>query len=515
MPAVPSRARFSFWCKAALTGLLIVLADHLAGGGGSVVGVFALAWAAAVVAAHRAPCRHAGARTALLAAFALAAVQFEQPGLLAFMLFCVALATAVILPRARFLDAWRWSLRLILHGVAGLAAPFADARRALALRRAAQKRIGKIPTRFRWLGVLALPVIGGGVFLALFSAANPLISGALARLRLPDLSQVPDHAPLWLATLLAVWATLRPRRLRLFDREKVRPLDLGLPQPGVLSLTLALVVFNAVFALQNGLDIAFLWSGAPLPDGMTLADYAHRGAYPLIATALLAGAFVLVVLRPGSPGAAQPWIRRMVVLWVAQNVLLVASSALRTVDYIEVYSLTRLRLAALMWMGLVAVGLVLICWRLLRGRSGAWLINANAVAALAVLSACTVIDLGAVAAAWNVRHAREVGGAGAALDVCYLNSLGPSALVSVAELERRPLPPELADRITWLRVRQAADLARAQSDPRAWTWRGARRLARAEAISPNHPGPIDGGSLRDCSGALRSASRLTPPRQAQ
>ena len=36
-----------------------------------------------------------------------------------------------------------------------------------------------------------------------------------------------------------------------------------------------------------------------LPDGMTYANYAHRGAYPLMLTGLLAGAFALV---------AQPWL---------------------------------------------------------------------------------------------------------------------------------------------------------------------------------------------------------------
>ncbi|WP_163595012.1 DUF4153 domain-containing protein, partial [Klebsiella pneumoniae] len=88
--------------------------------------------------------------------------------------------------------------------------------------------------------------------------------------------------------------------------------------------------------------------------------------------------FVLVALRPGSPSAADPTIRRLVVLWVAQNLLLVASSILRTLDYVAAYSLTSFRIAALAWMGLVAIGLALICWRMLAGRSAAWLINANA-----------------------------------------------------------------------------------------------------------------------------------------
>ena len=34
-------------------------------------------------------------------------------------------------------------------------------------------------------------------------------------------------------------------------------------------------------------------------------------------------------------------------LWIAQNLLLVASTMLRTLDYVEAYSLTELRIAAL------------------------------------------------------------------------------------------------------------------------------------------------------------------------
>src|ERR1700709_1476859 len=98
-------------------------------------------------------------------------------------------------------------------------------------------------------------------------------------------------------------------------------------------------------------------------------------------------------------------------------------------------------------MGLVALGLALICYRLLRGKSAAWLINANLLAAVLVLAGWPGCDFGAVAAAWNVRHAREAGGAGAGLDLCYLNELGPSALLPLIELESRPLPAELRERV--------------------------------------------------------------------
>ncbi len=101
---------------------------------------------------------------------------------------------------------------------------------------------------------------------------------------------------------------------------------------------------------------------------MTYAAYAHRGAYPLIVTALLAAGFVLAALRPGSATANDPLIRRLVYAWVAQNIVLVISSILRLDLYVGIYSLTYWRIAAFVWMGLVAAGLALIIVRIALGK---------------------------------------------------------------------------------------------------------------------------------------------------
>jgi hypothetical protein len=335
----------------------------------------------------------------------------------------------------------------------------------------------------RFLPLLILPALGTALFLALFSAANPLIGDAFSRI---DLSEAAgglsgERLVFWLLLVVLVWGLLRPTRVLLSPRaadEGEAPFLALNP----LSVILSLLAFNAVFAVQNGLDILFLWSGAALPGDMTLAEYAHRGAYPLIATALLAGLFVLVALQPGSPTERSPLARRLVYAWIAQNVLLVASTMLRTVDYIEAYSLTRLRISALVWMALVAVGLLLVCWRLWRGRSGAWLINANLAAAALALTGCAFIDLGAVAAGWNVRHAREAGGRGTQIDLCYLQRLGPSALLPLVELEGRRLPAQVAERATWVRNLLMDELEAAQAGWRGWTLRGHRRLAEARRL---------------------------------
>lgn len=438
---------------------------------------------------------------ALSAALGLALLQIERATLLGWALFAVAVGMAVLAPRAAVGDdAFQWALRLLAGALKAIVGPVFDVRAVLAAQARAK------PLKLAGLAVAALlPVTGGAIFLWLFAQANPLIEEGLSRLRLPAL----DAARLVFCAIVAfmAWTALRPRGFRWKARERQARVR-GLPAITGGSVLASLVVFNLVFALQNGLDVAFLWSGAPLPAGMSLADYAHRGAYPLVVTALLAGLFVLVFLQPGTPTAASRPIRALVMAWVAQNLFLVASTILRTADYIEAYSLTRMRIAALLWMGLVALGLVLIAWRLAKGKSGGWLINRNALAAGLVLAGCSIVDLGAVAAAWNVRHAREVGGRGVALDLCYFDQLGGAGLVSLAALEQRPLPPETLDRVRWKRQELRGKVVEQQNDWRAWRWRDARRLARDARLPGAAPLPAPHG--RGCDGGIMRPARPEP-----
>ncbi|WP_350354488.1 DUF4153 domain-containing protein [Brevundimonas fontaquae] len=402
--------------------------------------------------------------------------------------------------------AWGWTQRLALHCFFALFGPVIDLLKVSRLRRG---RGGM--SALNLLGLLIMPVVGGAIFLALFSAANPIISNALANLALPSLSpQNTLRALFWCAVFIGVRSLLRPRWRKPLVALPER--KIGKPSAFLTrTITLSLIVFNAVFALQNSLDLVFLWSGAPLPGDMGLAEYAHRGAYPLIVTALLAGLFVLVALQPGSDTASKPIVRRLVLVWIAQNMILVASSLLRTADYIEAYALTRFRIAAMIWMVLVAVGLVLICWRMLADKSAHWLINANVLAALIVLAVVSVVDLGAVAAGWNVRHAKEVGGRGVAVDLGYLHTLGAPALVSLVELEAALDDAVLRDRVAAVRQDILLNVQRRQGDWRGWTWRDQRRLDRIHALRQNGALSAPAPGARGWDGRLLQTAPIAAP----
>jgi hypothetical protein len=468
----------SFWRKAIFAGFLVVLADVLLfdSSGGSVLGLFMGAWAVLSFAAHKSGWDKPWSITAFALSISFAGALIYDPSLLAIMLFLATLGIAIMLPQIEGAgDGWYWAKRLAFHSIVAPFNPIIDLARFTKARRRSGTRlsVGRI------LPVLVLPAIGSALFLSLFAMANPVISDFLEQIRFGNIDGL-DIVRLffWGFIFIIVWSTMRPWR------SKAQFSQLGDTAPGriagvsIASVTLSLIMFNLLFGLQNGLDMAFLAGDIHLPKQFTLAEYAHRGAYPLVATALLAGLFIVLTTHPKSDLAGNSLIRWLVIIWVAQNLLLLGFTVQRTLMYIDSYSLTRLRIAALIWMGLVGTGLVLVTWRMLRGNSLAWLVNGNAIAAFMVLAACSVVDLGSIAAHWNVKHAREVGGKGVHLDLCYLNDLNSSSLLALAKLDQQQgLDPAFKQRVTLVRQTVQKRIETRQQAKGGWRWRDAQRLA--------------------------------------
>ncbi len=346
----------------------------------------------------------------------------------------------------------------------------------------------------RWALAWIVPLAGAMVFLFLFGLANPVVSHGLTfvirpllrwleSLRLP----FPDRVFAWGLIVAASWVLLRIRWRRPVtdtgDSGGAPAAPAGIaPAPARLARR-SLAVFNLVFLAQNALDLAYLWGGLNLPEGLTFAAYAHRGAYPLVITALLAAGFMLALVRPGGLAERDRAVRGLFWAWIAQNVFLTASAALRLDLYVGVYGLTRLRLAAALWMGLVALGLLAIGVRIARGRDHRWLLNVNAAALLLVLVACAAWNSDGFIADRNVRHCREAGGHGPSLDLAYLVRLGPDVLPALRRFSSLPgATPRRGEA-----ARACLDLEN-RLDARFRDWRGwtfsEARLLREDFLRP-------------------------------
>lgn len=341
-----------------------------------------------------------------------------------------------------------------------------------------------------WVG----PVLMSAVFVGLFAIANPVIEGWVSTAG-SWLAQAPEllefvRLIFWSLTALGLWALLRARPIGGRGRRKMA--ELG--APGVITampraarapvdtaaltawVVRCLICFNLAFAMQTATDVMHLWGGMRLPDGMSVREYARRGAYPLVATALLAAVFVLITFRSGAVGKQWRAARVLVYIWLAQNTLLVVSAVWRLSVYVEAYQMTRLRMAAGLWMALVAFGIVTIVVRIARRRSNRWLLRINTLAAAVLLVGACTVNFDRIIADYNVNasfnHDRDGDGETREwVDVAYLEHLGYEALPGLYRLEHDSGEAVIRNRALDAIARLESLLAQQTDDWRGWTWR--------------------------------------------
>jgi len=289
-----------------------------------------------------------------------------------------------------------------------------------------------------------LPIFLSLVFLYLFARANPIMMDWLDNIDIKILFSVLSfwRVVFWVIVASLVVLVIRPRLKLSGCKNKgsvsVKSNDIRdfarwvFTKDAVLR---SLVIFNLMFALQTFMDVNYLWAEGALPEGVSYAQYAHKGAYPLIVTALLAALFALVTQSAKEEISGSKIISGLMYLWIGQNVFLVFSAIYRTSLYVEIYALTYMRVAAFIWMGLVACGLIWIILRGALGKSNRWLINANVLTLLTVLYITSFVNVGGVIAHYNVAHSKEVSGKGVALDVTYLREMGTVAIPALQKYD--------------------------------------------------------------------------------
>lgn len=278
------------------------------------------------------------------------------------------------------------------------------------------------------LRATALPLGIGGLFLVLFASANPLIEAGLDGAFDSELVSAEQFSRgvFWVIGACLLWPYLTASSR--FTALTHKPTGISLPLTGLVnasSVRTSLILFNVMFAVQTVSDIGVLSGGMTLPEGMTYASYAHRGAYPLLITALLSGAFA-VMIRPMVAQSAL--LRGLMYLWLGQTLFLVLTAAVRLGLYVEAYTLTYLRVAGFIWMGLIFVGIVLIIVQLAQARPTAWLLRGNGIAVAATLYACCFINFVYLITDYNMSHT-----APEQLDLDYLCNLGEQVIPAMME----------------------------------------------------------------------------------
>lgn len=495
MVGYASTWRKSYPFIASATLIVVAMADFLIYG-------HPIGWATALLAAvllglqivkSTRVAKSFGGRIMLLAAAGLLVALVEQPNSLNITYIVVCLATIAITNTLGWdNDFTRWLKRFALWLNNSWASLFQENGRVVRW----LMRYGFSPGIAKWVAAWVLPILAASVFVGLFAWANPIISDFFSRLGVwieKAVQKLPEYFSFfrilfWIVVAMAAWMLMRGRIRRRRPAPIIRRVPgtdqvvyVTPPRPVIVEQTprniplgfvvRCLILFNIVFLVENALDTKFLWVEGALPHRLEYREYVRRGAYPLVAAALLAGAFVLVTFRPGSSSEKSKPTRMLVYAWIAQTILLTLSAAWRLGRYIEMSELTRLRVASIIWFAIVALGLAYVIARIVTSRSNRWLINVNALTALLILYPCCFVNFDGMIADFNAGHCAESNGRGSPLDIEYMQTLGPAALpalerarANITVAGRQEQAIEVSDEL-YAQLRVQLD------DWRGWTWR--------------------------------------------
>lgn len=270
---------------------------------------------------------------------------------------------------------------------------------------------GSIPAAFLRNWGLAIGL--GLVFAMLFLIANPMaqlgldnLLGAFGDLEF-DIGRVLFWAFFTLVFTFAIAAAFVP-----VTEKHCKPRTGGFSD---IQLRNALAVFCGLFAAQLLSDLTVLFGDASVMDAATLANYAHRGAYPLVFTALLAGLFMIISRRAAR---TNPIIKILLAIWVMQNAVLLCLAAWRLAEYTDSHGLTYLRIYAGIWMAMVLAGLGMVGFDLWHPQDDGWLIRWNWRLTLGVLYGVCFVSFSSII----VHNFADRNVAGKPFDTYYLCS---------------------------------------------------------------------------------------------
>lgn len=167
-----------------------------------------------------------------------------------------------------------------------------------------------------------------------------------------------------------------------------------------------LALVNALLLVVNIIDIDWVWIGFTVPEDFSLKQFVHEGTYALIFSILLSIVVVLWVFRGNQNFYwRNTWLKRLAMLWVAQNGILAVSVFLRNWHYINFHGLAYKRIGVIVFLALVLVGLVTLFIKVKERRSLYYLVRVNTWAAFAMLVGLTTIDWDSFIVRVNLKHA--------------------------------------------------------------------------------------------------------------
>jgi len=166
---------------------------------------------------------------------------------------------------------------------------------------------------------------------------------------------------------------------------------------------LLLVLLNGLLALVNGLDIFYLGILHAIPPGITLSQYLHNGTNSLIVSIILAVTVILFYFRGYlNFYEGNKWLKNLAYIWIAQNIILVISTAYRNTIYVSSYGLTHRRIGVYVYLFLCVAGLITTFIKVSQGKNNWFLFRKNAWIFYTLMIVACPFDWDSIITSFNI-----------------------------------------------------------------------------------------------------------------
>lgn len=308
--------------------------------------------------------------------------------------------------------------------------------------------LGKIPLRDASTSARTMGIVRGLmmvtplllIFVGLFSSADSTFERYASRFGDVLSLDTPRHILVvliisWIATGLLT-CTFRQERCAGSSQDSSQessraglaptgfPPSLGNEETGVIMGSLA-----ALFLVFVILQASYLFGGSEMIErtsGLTVASYARRGFFELLAVSVLTLAVLLLI---SAAQCNQRIFRPLALVLVTCVLVILVSAAQRLSLYADAFGLTMSRVIAVAFMTWLACNLVSFALTVLRGRSEGFAVGL-VVSGIAAIILLGTANPAAVVARVNLERAIEDGGE---IDMMYLGTLGADAVPLILE----------------------------------------------------------------------------------
>jgi hypothetical protein len=162
---------------------------------------------------------------------------------------------------------------------------------------------------------------------------------------------------------------------------------------------------NLLLGVVNFIDVKWVWFQFYVPAQFSLKEFVHEGVGWLLVSLVFSAAVVFYFFRQNlNFYPKNKLLKSLALLWLAQNLVLTLSVAIRTFHYISFHGLASRRIGLIVFLSLVAVALIVLLVKVQKQRNAAFTVRWVSAYSLVLFGLCSVVNWDGLIARVNLNH---------------------------------------------------------------------------------------------------------------